>query len=359
MSDYIERLFQSHESRIRAIARYRSSDSLLRETESDIAHTQATNDFFTTHAGLALAFTGGTVFAQWYALEDTEARHLATFDLSALPALPLQCAEAPAERQVWPPPPRAPPRYPRSLTGALAMGEAAPLDIAAEEPEVLSEPEGDAEEGCDLAAELEEMLEIMESHEDDAFFEPPPQEATPPAPAVPEPTHTDPDAQLVVVAAVAAPASVPLADASSVQPQPGAADSGPQEVGRRGRSALTFIVPGGMVAFYENKQVFQATCDNAAHGMCKLTRTCRGTASGSSRAGRPVAFLAAWLANGQTLATKEDHWRREVLDSSLEQRRSLRERFKQSPDGLRLLSFERPAGPGEPEEPENLGPYLR
>lgn len=132
--------------------------------------------------------------------------------------------------------------------------------------------------------------------------------------------------------------------------------------GARGRAAVTVHMPGGCIAFYESKRIFQATCDNKAHGQCKLTRTCNSQAAGSHgapRGGRPVGFLAAWLAHGEHLGSKADHWERAAMESTRQERLELRQRLGDIPSGRLLLSFERTLHEGEPEEHDDLGVYLR
>jgi hypothetical protein len=62
---------------------------------------------------------------------------------------------------------------------------------------------------------------------------------------------------------------------------------------------------GGQLAFYETNNTFQATCGNAFHGACVLSR--RNT-RGAHMQGRPVGLLAAWLSISGVYDTKEGHW---------------------------------------------------
>lgn len=128
----------------------------------------------------------------------------------------------------------------------------------------------------------------------------------------------------------------------------------------RGHAAMVLQVPGGSVAYYASKQAFEAVCDNPAHGRCVVTRTARGrgvTAAGGPKGGRPIGFLCAWLARGQELARKEDHWQPAVFETPQEERAHWRSMAARLESGRSLLDQERPAVEGEPAEPATLEGY--
>ena len=119
----------------------------------------------------------------------------------------------------------------------------------------------------------------------------------------------------------------------------------------RGVCEATAMFPGGRISFYPSKGVFQASCNNPAHGRCVLTRSCR--AKGFRQGGRPLGFLAAWLDdNGQP--SKQEHWAFANLKLTREDR--LAQRWLIQGDSLKatLLVHERSREDGEDEEPETL-----
>lgn len=327
---------------------------------------QATGEFLTSYIGLSLVFQGkSSISARWFELEDND-RAIGVFALNTIPIVPLNIAGADlGDVSLWPPPPSPPPRYPRCLAPDAADPEpVAPIeDIAAGAQDVsddVVDPEDEDGTAEEWLAELEDMLDTMmgEGEATETIFEPPSadaQEGGPPAAGSAPPSRAAEEGPEF--------AAPPEPESAIVEAEgQGMVANRALLQGRRGTAEVTVIVPGGYVSFYSNKMVFQATCDNPNHGTCKLTRTCRGGSAGSSGApngGRPVAFLAAWLANGEHLESKPQHWDRAVMNSSLEQRVRLRNMFKQVESGRRLLSYERPAAPNEPEEPVDLAPYLR
>ncbi len=132
--------------------------------------------------------------------------------------------------------------------------------------------------------------------------------------------------------------------------------------GPRKGAEVTVHMPGGSVSYYANKSAFQAVCDQRSHGGCKLTRTSHGRSSGAGEAmsgGRPVGFMAAWLARGHTARNKAAHWERSMFENSAADRAEARRLIAESEAGRLLLSMERPRGQGEPEEPESLEGLLR
>lgn len=198
---------------------------------------------------------------------------------------------------------------------AALLEEARAVDLGADADEPAGRPAGVPEDSATLAV-------ARLAHE--------------PAPAVAEP-----------------PAAA--AGAPEVPPPP------PPLPGRRKHATVTLHMPGGSVSFYESKGAFEAVCENIAHGRCVVTRTCKGrgvASTGFPRGGRPVGFLAAWLARGELLATKEDHWAAGVFEIPQHEREAVRTAIRDcGASGQTLLSCERGPAAGEPAEPPTLEGY--
>lgn len=128
--------------------------------------------------------------------------------------------------------------------------------------------------------------------------------------------------------------------------------------GDRGSADVAFRAPGGILRFYANKQQFAATCDNHLHGKCVMTRQSTA-AKASARTpnilakGRPLGYLAAWLAMGPGHTSKDDHWDKDK-QPTLEARRAARLKLAEHHHGRLLLSHERPKRAGEDDEPPGL-----
>lgn len=161
----------------------------------------------------------------------------------------------------------------------------------------------------------------------------------------------------------------PMVAAGSVQP-PGANSSGglsppppppppPEDVAAAARGAATCVlfVPGGKVVYYGGRhQNMVAICENLSHGRCVKTKTVKGSARQTQAArsqGRPLGYLAAWLARGAALDSKEDHWGSEG-QPTLEERVAARANVKElgGADASGLVAAERPKRDGEVSEPE-------
>ena len=146
-----------------------------------------------------------------------------------------------------------------------------------------------------------------------------------------------------------------------VVPAPPPPPPPPGQVGPRSAATVTYEVPGGSISFYESKGAFQAVCENKAHGRCVLTRTRNSkgvTSDGFPRAGRPVGFLAAWLAHSPETATKTEHWEAARFQNTHTERAALRATIVASGESGRLLvSCERPLAEGEGPEPATLEGY--
>lgn len=122
--------------------------------------------------------------------------------------------------------------------------------------------------------------------------------------------------------------------------------------GTRGAAEeVLFACEGGVLTFYESSGNFAATCDNPAHGRCILTRTSKASERSNRRGqGRPLGYLAAWLATNDQ-DTREEH---RAFMPAIEERRRLRQEYSASVAFKALESSERPPRAGEEEEPESV-----
>lgn len=219
----------------------------------------------------------------------------------------------------------------------------------AEVPEelLLSSDDQEDQEGCpsEHDEEREEVgsLALFLDDNNDALQQPLESQLAPAEVAPP----SAPEQKVQAVGAAEAPPSAP-------PPPPE-----PANARRRGRGHDTVVFPWGKITFYESKGgAFEAICRNPAHGKCVLTRGARGKPGASSstsapRGGRPLGFLAAWLAKGDA-ASKEEHWSDVCIRPSLAARQAGREFVRSALHGEALMARERPAVPGEPPEPPTL-----
>ena len=236
----------------------------------------------------------------------------------------------------------AAPRPDASSLAAIADQSA----VDAEAPPPMSD-----EEMVDEAAEPEEpggwfdrdLEEMMDEFGENGFAD------------LPAPDAGAPEGVLVAVGPAGGEAAPPVDPAAPAQ------DPAPPPVGRRG-AELTDSVPGGSISFYRSKCSFEAVCECRSHKRCVLTRTHRGRPAGTEGehplGGRPVAFLAAWLGNGEGCVDKQDHWRPEMFLSSQEHRAQLRSMIAATADGRRLHRIQRVRADREPEEPATLRGYV-
>ena len=120
-------------------------------------------------------------------------------------------------------------------------------------------------------------------------------------------------------------------------------------------ASATLAVPGGRISFYVARGAFEAQCGNKAHGKCTLSRTCNGRRRGQAGmvGGRPVAFMALWLARGGC-GSKAEHWDRGANNFTQAERRAKRRELEGMDLGPSLLAFERAKAPGEDSEAEDL-----
>jgi hypothetical protein len=115
----------------------------------------------------------------------------------------------------------------------------------------------------------------------------------------------------------------------------------------RGRGATTYYVPGfpgAKIAYYEDSQIFEATCGNKAkHGRCRKTKTRIGGIGEEMifkpQKGRPCGFLLAWILHGHACTVRTDHL---CFETSWQQRKDARASLKACAAGRALLERERP-----------------
>lgn len=247
---------------------------------------------------------------------------------------------------IWPPPRRAAPRYPPRPRARDDDGPAALMDVADEAEdqevaEIASATDQESDGGEDAAIdEMDDLSLMLEELIDE------------PSPAMPgSPAQLDVEAP---APSSAAPSDAP-ADAESPGP-PVQVEIRERSV--RGGATVILQVPGGSIGFYPSKQAFEAVCEQPGHGRCVLTRTKQGRRIGGSASlcgGRPVGFLAAWLAAGEGCPSKAAHWEATAIERPLAERAALRAQIAAcGPSGRTLLDCERPQEPGEPAEPESL-----
>eukprot|EP00971_Amphidinium_carterae_P350467 6491562-Amphidinium_carterae.1 len=149
----------------------------------------------------------------------------------------------------------------------------------------------------------------------------------------------------------------------NLEEQPPPVAEGPAKRNLYTRFAADAVVtlPGiGRLAYHYSKGAFEATCMNAAHGRCVLSRSNKGKQKkvGDVRlevGGRPVGFMAKWLLDGKHV-TREQHWDKERWQSlyTLAERESARTYLAELAFCDDLVSHERDRGAGEPEEPITL-----
>ena len=138
------------------------------------------------------------------------------------------------------------------------------------------------------------------------------------------------------------------APATPPPPRPAAAKE------RQAPMAVVFVPGGKLTYYYSEKNAFcTAECNNPTHGRCVKTRTMREPARASAKSkgqGRPVGYLAAWLAKGIDLGSKALHWSDEQQPSFAE-RAAARAQVADdgSADSALLLAGEVPPQDGEDE----------
>ena len=134
--------------------------------------------------------------------------------------------------------------------------------------------------------------------------------------------------------------------------RPRRSGAAPPTVASRTATDITVVIPGGHITYYHTIHSFQATCNNQSHGRCALRRqaTADGRGGTNQAAGRPLGYLAAWLAMGARCDSKDMHWD-PLNQPSLTDRSHARAGLALQPAGLAILGKERPMREGETEEP--------
>lgn len=119
---------------------------------------------------------------------------------------------------------------------------------------------------------------------------------------------------------------------------------------RRGKATVSASFCGGVLAFYESNRVFQASCGNAFHGACILTRK---NTKNANMSGRPLGLLAAWLEQSALHETKEEHWA-VIADIAGDRalRASRRRALCETDEGKALAEHEHPTPPGQDADGE-------
>ena len=288
-----------------------------------------------------------------YELEEAD-RPVVSFRPDIVPIVPMQ--GCPEEVSVWPPPPRAAPRRPRGRGrgGAEVDAEGSPRDAVEDEPEV-----SDGDGGADADFGMDELEAIfIEAMEDGSFALPDdPQEGDEVDAPLPPPPLPPPAAPPLVVEAPDTGGAASSSDAPPpVAPLPPALDVAREVV------VVWVELPGqGKITYYRKSGNFVAKCANRLHGKCELTRT-TSAAPQKGRlftiGGRPLGFMAAWLARGCDCVDKPAHWQHANFDNSLVARQEARAALGRTAQGRALLQQERDLAPGEPEEPLDLTPYM-
>lgn len=192
---------------------------------------------------------------------------------------------------------------------------------------------------------------------DDALFDPPQGDVGGHG-AVPDPEPVAGGTNIVAPRSAASNSAPPAANSSGDIPPPPPPPP-PEDVAAANRGAAAFVlfVPGGKVVYYGGRhQNMVAMFENLTHGRCVKTKTTKGASRQTPAArsqGRPLGYLAAWLARGAALDSKEDHWGPEGQPTK-EERTASRANVKEmgGTDAMGLLASERPKRDGEESEPE-------
>ena len=117
-------------------------------------------------------------------------------------------------------------------------------------------------------------------------------------------------------------------------------------------------VDGGYLLWSKTGKQLDAHCQR--HKDCKVDRTLRPAARGTSSQGRPLGRQLAWLAAGATCPTRAEHQGLKATigrPESLAMRIAARSLFweevaARDPIALEILADERPCHPGEGAEPD-------
>lgn len=317
-------------------------------------HREASDRFMCEYDALELVNHYGEVDVEWHKLVSSQ-RPISALRLDHVPVLPFPGA---GKQRIRPVKRSRVPLHPVPKLGhaeAVLDQSAAPPSPSHDDAESNA---GDSDEelaeagvGDELAELLEEVMDtdfgarVLGGDADEqgaqAVEEPQPAEASGEVEAIPGAEEDE-------------------SNAPPPPPEPAACARGAAVAPRRG-ATVTVAMPGGTVSYYPSKAAFEAVCENAAHGRCVLTRSCRSrgvTAAGLPKGGRPVGFLAAWLGHAESTPTKAAHWGAACLRNSLEARQVVRGAIVDSGEAGKLLTrCERALADGEPPEPPSLEGY--
>lgn len=146
----------------------------------------------------------------------------------------------------------------------------------------------------------------------------------------------------------------PSSDSEDAIPPPPPAHAVPRERVQRHGLALFgngHLLQEGAIRYNSGNHELYAMCTVEAHGRCILTRTCR-----SGRRvwqGRPLGFLAAWIAAGPRFPNKSTHLRHvPAFSERRSARRGLADDRQDSATLAAYLRYERDRHEGEESEPE-------
>jgi len=150
-------------------------------------------------------------------------------------------------------------------------------------------------------------------------------------------------------------------DGSDSSSSSSSTSSSDEDKGLRGTADIALRVTGGVIRYYENKKAFTATCGNADHNRCVVTRTAQAAANASSTninvsaKGRPLGYLVAWLSMSDGCVDKAQHW---SVDNAPDHahRTASRTELETNPSAAAaaLLAKERAQRAGEGPEPNGL-----
>lgn len=255
--------------------------------------------------------TTPSLTASFYQLEESQ-RRIGAFLPQPVPILALRSGTQDAF-QLWPKTKKArakanPPRGRRDDEDC--EGDEEPQD---EEP--LEEEEVHADLG--IAADM-----LLEAYEALVPIVPVP----PPAP-LPNPPLVQPPSS----AAASSSNAPPVLNRQAVQANRGVI----------GKALATVHLATGTISYYERGD-FLAVCKVDGHGRCTKTRKGESaTAVGPTATGRPLGFLAAWLAHGSMYADKAEHYTALALTIPHDVRTAARAELSLHEGAMELFAFEK------------------
>lgn len=145
----------------------------------------------------------------------------------------------------------------------------------------------------------------------------------------------------------------PAAASSSAEAPVAESQSASQALGDgqpRQPADASFLVPGGEIRYYAKTRRFAAMCEHPGHSRkCRREKVSHGGRIAGGQ-GRPLGYLAAWLARCELYETQRDHM---VFETTIswEERSAARE-FLHGIEGIDVLfAAERPRREGEEDEP--------